>query len=66
MALVIFERDPIGVDGALEANGTVRFFCSEMCRSSFDVFPTDVDGESDDFVEGTVCENCGKPLESAR
>ena len=58
----IFELEPIGVDGVLEANGTIYYFCSEICRSRFDgsgLSGVPENGESIDAIEGTVCDQCG-------
>lgn len=64
----IFELEPIGLDGALEANGVVYHFCSEECRAKFAgngllrVFQA---GDSPDAIEGTVCDQCGITSEVA-
>jgi hypothetical protein len=58
----IYELEPIGVDGQLEAVA-VRFFCSSTCRAMWTKQVSDVEGLDDSWIEGTVCDNCGKPLE---
>lgn len=60
--LAIFEVEPIGEDGALEANGRVYHFCSGQCRSTFDLSVPAHLGESDDWIDGAVCDKCGEPL----
>ena len=62
----IFELEPIGLDGALEANGVVYHFCSEECRAKFDgsgLSGVLQSGDSPDAIEGTVCDQCGIDLE---
>lgn len=65
MALAIYELDAIGLDGALEANGRVHFYCSHACletgRSDFNN-QTIATGSDDNWVDGTVCESCGDEL----
>lgn len=56
---VIYEMAPIGVDGADEAI-SVMYFCSEACRANYSA--QGQDGESDDWIPGTVCTECCKPL----
>lgn len=58
---VIYEREPIGVNGALEAVA-VRYFCSEACRAKNRHSENDLDGTSSDFYPGTLCETCNKPI----
>ena len=59
----IFELDDNG-----EATGSVKFYCSEQCATlapqqiDFD-FPRYSDGQSADWIDGTVCETCGRPLD---
>ena len=67
-ALCLYEGEPIGVDGALEANGRVYHFCSEKCRRMFEVDPeiTLHAGTSGDYIQGTVCDECSIPLEAAQ
>jgi hypothetical protein len=62
----LFELEPIGIDGQMEANGRVYHFCSVECRGSFDGcgLPGYREGESPDAIEGTVCDQCGTPLEN--
>lgn len=60
----IYEREPIGVDGALEAT-TVRWFCSSECRENAARMPRDVDGFDGEWIAGTQCDKCGKPLAAA-
>jgi predicted Zn-ribbon and HTH transcriptional regulator len=51
-----------------EANGTIRYYCSDYCREK--ALQTNEDpiskGEEhpDDVIETTQCENCGQPVES--
>ena len=63
MAKVLYELEPIGVDGQLEA-AAVLPFCSEACRENYKVptWQTVGKGENSDFLPGTVCETCGYPL----
>ncbi len=63
----LYEMEPLGVDGALEANGVVYYFC---CGSHLDryrsehygeaVYNSGIDGEP---LDGTVCDFCGKEIE---
>lgn len=58
MALAVFEVEPIGVGGALEANGRVYYFCSDHCREEFMAGLPDEEyhrGDSPDAIDGTVC-----------
>lgn len=64
---VFFEVEPIGEDGALEANGQIYYFCSPTCRNLFvdAAFWKDTDykaGTDVDYLPGTECETCGKPV----
>lgn len=54
------------VDGK-EANGTVYHFCSEICQIAFseNESHTHVLGMSADYVDGTICDKCGKILKEA-
>lgn len=64
----IYILDPIGVDGALEANGTVFVYCSEACRTiaiierGVESDPPHRLGASSDWVDGAVCDECGIKL----
>lgn len=63
--LAIFEMAPTGVDDALEATGIVNHFCSEDCRATFAstlAMPITL-STSSDFIEGTVCDQCGKEID---
>ena len=64
MAKAIFELEPIGVDGALEATYS-HVFCSDKCREAFKLTDGQQSkfGEDVDFIDGCVCETCGVPLE---
>lgn len=64
MACTIYELEPIGKDGALEANGSVHWYCDESCRSAGRLdFKGDIaEGQSDDWADGTRCEWCTTPL----
>ena len=55
----IYEVDENG-----DATGVVHFFCSEDCRASHILLALNgyVDGDDSDWIEGTVCEQCNKPL----
>lgn len=60
----IYMLDPIGVDGALEANGTVFIYCSETCRSTA-IKERGVGSDhphklsaSPDWADGAVCDEC--------
>lgn len=56
---VLYEMEPIGVGGALEAS-IVHWFCSEQCRRVFELDAPVESGENGDFARGTQCEECGK------
>jgi hypothetical protein len=56
---VIYDMDEIGVNGALEAVG-IHYFCSVECRANHSA--SGQDGESDEYLPGTQCEECGKEL----
>ena len=62
---VLFELEPIGSAGTLEATAT-RFFCSVACRSKFETDLPTKEGEftasSPEIEKGTVCEECGEVL----
>ena len=66
--IALFEVEPIGVDGALEANGRVYHFCSTRCRNMFAVDAeynpgTEYhEGTSPDAIPCTVCDECGVAL----
>lgn len=62
----LYEMEPIGLGGTLEANGTVYWFCSDECRSRFEIDTTTHTGESSDFETGTVCDECGKAVTDGR
>lgn len=56
---------------SFEATGTVHFFCSQNCLRIFSADPdgaveTEIveEGESADWLEETLCENCGVALSS--
>jgi hypothetical protein len=61
---VIYEMEPIGVDGADEATG-VRFYCSDACRITASVKRREESDEpiqfgySADLITGQVCDECG-------
>jgi hypothetical protein len=59
---VIYEMEPIGVNGALEAVA-IHWYCSESCRDKDDTLLGDTKiGMNGDYADGTVCERCVKPL----
>jgi hypothetical protein len=64
MTPVLYEMEPIGLQGADEANGRVYFFCSAEHRDQYrDAFPALChEGMSDDYIRGTVCDQCGRLL----
>lgn len=62
MALCTYEREPIGVDGALEAV-SVFYYCSQECREAAPHEDSDIDGESELTMDGLQCERCGKLLD---
>jgi len=41
---------------------SVRWFCSEACREKWPTGPGFVRGNDDEWIEGTVCDECGKAL----
>lgn len=46
-----------------EADGTVYHFCTDKCRNEFNVGTGQVKAaDSKDFVDGTVCDECGNEL----
>jgi hypothetical protein len=57
-----FELEPMGINGALEANGRVYHFCTEPCRNMFAIDYPEINhlhaGKSDDWIPGTVCDEC--------
>ncbi|CAN5951025.1 unnamed protein product [Sphagnum jensenii] len=61
MAQAIYELEPIGKDGALEAVAA-HFYCTTecSCRDKID-WPTST-SETFDYADGTVCETCGFEL----
>jgi len=56
---VIFELDVNG-----EATGIVHFYCCVRCRfdDRYNYTPSAL-GTSADWVDGTVCETCGRTLQ---
>lgn len=63
---VLYELEPIGADGDLEANGIVYYFCTETCR---DAYQTDAEvatgaltAGSPEVDNGTVCDECGNTV----
>jgi hypothetical protein len=60
----IYLLDPIGVDGTLEANGTVFVYCSEDCRNTaiiergVESDPPHRLGTTADWADGAVCDEC--------
>lgn len=66
MIPTVYIREPIGVDGALEAVEAIHF-CSTDCRETWqnwhpDTNGTDAIGEDTDseLIDGEVCNACGK------
>jgi hypothetical protein len=64
----LYELEPMGVGGALEANGRIYFFCPATdCRDKFAPSLGDPKlvgwGWDEDHIEGTVCDFCGAVLE---
>lgn len=59
----LYIMQPIGEGGALEAVETL-FFCSDDCRQIIadNTAYTVKLGMSSDWIEGTVCDECGKEL----
>lgn len=59
----LYEMEPIGQDGSLQAVSVV-WFCSEACRDAFTPVPgvTVERGMDGEWIDGTVCDKCGKPL----
>lgn len=49
------------LNGDAEAE-SVRWFCSEACREKWLADPLSDYGRNDDWIGGTVCDECGKPL----
>lgn len=64
----IFELEPIGVNGQLEANGRVYVFCSDACRTAFDLKGIASKAAPQpliDMCDGHECDSCGVVLGSA-
>lgn len=68
MAKAVYELEPTGLDGGLEANGCIEFACSAGCADDLKLgllidgaIGVDI-GECNDYIDGTVCELCGKRL----
>jgi hypothetical protein len=61
MAQAIYELDPIGVDGALEAVA-IHWYCNEGCASRAKIEGPTSTGENNDAEDGAVCETCGKEI----
>lgn len=60
----IYELEPIGVDGALEAV-CAHYYCSDTCRNAeVETFPAIRCSEADLSIDGIVCEHCSKSLRS--
>jgi hypothetical protein len=59
---VVYDCQPIGVDGFMEAVH-VRYFCSLLCRSSVPDEDETQYGLDGDWPAGTVCEKCGIVLQ---
>lgn len=59
----LFILEPIGVDGALEAVETLVFCCDD-CRNIVRLNTAHMVkvGESADYIEGTVCDECAAAL----
>jgi hypothetical protein len=65
-AITRFELRPIGVNGSLEAEGDVSFFCDTSCLGNYPLplpepFATEPLGDGLGLPE-TVCCTCGKVL----
>lgn len=63
MASTIYECEPIGMGPSLEAVA-VHYFCNSTCRSAWSIpsYTRVRLGEDNEWIDGTVCERCGKPL----
>lgn len=63
---IFFELEPTGVNGTLEANGYVHYFCSVTCRNRFQADEsTDTDyapGTDANYLFGTLCEMCARKI----
>jgi len=57
----LYEMEPIGVDGKLEAVATL-WFCSDRCRRVYETDQTVESGENSEYLDGTLCEECGIPV----
>jgi hypothetical protein len=58
----LYELEPIGVNGAMEANGRVYHFCCGAHREQYrESFPNSFmsEGMSGEYLAGTVCDQCG-------
>jgi hypothetical protein len=58
----LYEMEPIGVNGAMEANGRVYHFCCGAHREQYrEMFPNVCmsEGMSGEYLDGTVCDQCG-------
>lgn len=67
MAYAIYELEPIGKDGALEANGTIHWYCDKPCSLAgrLDYKGDLAEGVDNDCVDGMRCEWCTSPLATA-
>lgn len=67
MTTAIYEMEPIGVDGAMEAVAE-HIFCSETCASEAlakwgnDDIAYSAPRPTEPTMDGLLCENCCKPL----
>ena len=61
----LYEMEPIGIDGHLEAVATL-WFCSEGCREAYlshtEQLVVVASGEDSDYWDGICCEECGLPV----
>jgi hypothetical protein len=67
----VYMREPIGVDGALEATQAIHF-CSTDCRERWQNWHPDKEGTDaigfntdGELIDGEVCNACGADLEAS-
>ena len=61
MVHVVYEMEPIGVDGELEAVAS-HPYCSSACQMKHSISEPFKLGEENSSFDGLVCEACGKPI----
>jgi hypothetical protein len=67
MNKAVYELEPIGVDGELEANGFIMWACSDECAGILKhqleaEGSTASIGDNNDALPESRCEHCGKRM----